>query len=84
MDEALALSDAGLRMLRGLVAADHPTLATALVAHSRLLIEAGRQREAVASATEAVAIRRARLADGHPQVAQAEAVLAEARTAGGK
>jgi hypothetical protein len=69
-------------MLRGLVAADHPTLATALVAYSQLLIEARRTREAVAAATEAVTIRRARLAEGHPQIAQAEDVLAQARNAG--
>jgi hypothetical protein len=81
MEAALARSDEGLRMLRGLVAADHPSLATALVAHSRLLIEAGRQRQAVSAASEAVAIRRARLAEGHPQIAQAEDVLAQARNA---
>ena len=68
MEAALARSDEGLQMLRGLVAADHPSLATALVAHSRLLIEAGRQRLAVSAASEAVAIRRARLARVIPRL----------------
>ena len=42
-------------------------------------MQAGRSAEAVAAATEAVTIRNARLATGHPQIAEADAVLAQAR-----
>ncbi len=76
---ALPLASEALTKIRRLLPADHPLLATTLLVNGRVLIAVRRQAEAVPLLEEALAIRTKRLAPGDAQIAQAEALLAEAR-----
>ena len=65
-------------MLRRVMPDDHLSIATALLSHGQLLVDAGRAPEAVPLAEEAVRIRRTHFPPGHALVARAEALRDQA------
>jgi serine/threonine-protein kinase len=79
VEQALPLTSEALATIRRILPADHPLLASTLIVHSRFLVEAGRQADAVPLIEEALAIRIKRMQPGDEQIAQAEALLTEAR-----